>query len=123
MDKNKLIGISELAQKLNLIDKISKKPSTHTLRFWEREFKKIRPIKFIGNRRYYDKKNIELIKLIQFLLKKQGLTINGVKKILNKNINSLDDYQTSSIKVKYFKDIIKQKSKVILNKINKIKNG
>ena len=123
MDKNKLIGISELAQKLNLIDKISKKPSTHTLRFWEREFKKIRPIKFIGNRRYYDKKNIELIKLIQFLLKKQGLTINGVKKILNKNINSLDDYQTSSIKEKYFKVNIKQKTKKILEKINKIKNG
>ena len=123
MDKNKLIGISELAQKLNLIDKISKKPSTHTLRFWEKEFKEIKPIKFIGNRRYYDKKNIELIKLIQFLLKKQGLTINGAKKILNKNVNSLDDYQSSSIKVKYFKDIIKQKSKVILNKINKIKNG
>jgi len=123
MDKNKLIGISELAQKLNLIDKISKKPSTHTLRFWEREFKEIRPIKFIGNRRYYDNKNIELIKLIQFLLKKQGLTINGAKKILNKNINSLDDYQSSSIKVKYFKDIIKHKSKIILDKINKIKNG
>ena len=123
MDKNKLIGISELAQKLNLIDKISKKPSTHTLRFWEREFKKIRPIKFIGNRRYYDNKNIELIKLIQFLLKKQGLTINGAKKILNKNVNSLDDYQSSSIKVKYFKDNIKQKTKVILNRINKIKNG
>ena len=123
MDKNKLIGISELAQKLNLIDKKSKKPSTHTLRFWEKEFKEIKPIKFIGNRRYYDNKNIELIKLIQFLLKKQGLTINGVKKILNKNVNSLDDYQSSSIKVKYFKDIIKQKSKVILNKINKIKNG
>ena len=123
MDKNKLIGISELAQKLNLIDKKSKKLSTHTLRFWEKEFKEIKPIKFIGNRRYYDKKNIELIKLIQFLLKKQGLTINGVKKILNKNINSLDDYQTSSIKVKYFKDNIKHKTKKILDKINKIKNG
>ena len=123
MDKNKLIGISELAQKLNLIDKISKKPSTHTLRFWEKEFKEIKPIKFIGNRRYYDNKNIELIKLIQFLLKKQGLTINGAKKILNKNVNSLDDYQSSSIKVKYFKDNIKQKTKVILNRINKIKNG
>ena len=123
MDKNKLIGISELAQKLNLIDKKSKKPSTHTLRFWEKEFKEIKPIKFIGNRRYYDNKNIELIKLIQFLLKKQGLTINGVKKILNKNINSLDDYQTSSIKVKYFKDNIKHKTKKILDKINKIKNG
>ena len=120
---NKLIGISELALKLNLIDKKSKKPSTHTLRFWEKEFKEIKPIKFVGNRRYYDSKNIELIKLIQFLLKKQGLTINGVKNILNKNINSLDDYQASSIKVKYFKDNIKQKTKIILDKINKIKNG
>lgn len=123
MDKNKLIGISELAQKLNLIDKKNKKLSTHTLRFWEKEFKEIKPIKFTGNRRYYDRKNIELIKLIQFLLKKQGLTINGVKKILNKNINSLDDYQTSSIKVKYFKYKIKHKTKKILDKINKIKNG
>tara|TARA_B100000767_G_C19582893_1_gene458074 strand:- start:47 stop:418 length:372 start_codon:yes stop_codon:yes gene_type:complete len=123
MDKNKLIGISELALELDLIDKKSKKPSTHTLRYWEKEFKGIRPIKLIGNRRFYDKKNIELIKLIQFLLKKQGLTINGVKKILNKNVNSLDDYWTSSIKVKYFKDNIKKKTKIILDKINKIKNG
>ena len=60
---------------------------------------------------------------LKVLIKKQGLTINGAKKILNKNVNSLDDYQSSSIKVKYFKDNIKQKTKVILNRINKIKNG
>ena len=55
---------------------------THTIRFWEKEFKQIKPKILRGNRRYYDKKNIDLLKKIKFLLKDQGMTINGVKKLL-----------------------------------------
>jgi DNA-binding transcriptional MerR regulator len=123
MVKSKLISISELTKKLNIRNKKNNKPSSYTLRFWEKEFKQIKPIKLNGNRRYYDEKNVNIIKLIQYLLKEQGLTIAGVKKIISKNVNSIDDYKTSSIKAEYFRNNVKIKTKNILDRIKKIKNG
>ena len=95
--------------------------NTHTLRFWEKEFKQIKPMTLTGNRRYYSQKDVNTIKLIKFLLKDQGLTIDGAKKIMSKKVNTLDDYKTSSIKAEYLKNIIKIKSKILLDKIKKIK--
>ena len=65
----------------------------HTLRFWENEFKDLKPITRKGNRRYYQKKDIEMIEKIQSLLHKEGLTISGVKRNLSsaKNNNSISD--------------------------------
>tara|TARA_Y100001958_G_C21198973_1_gene525884 strand:- start:79 stop:459 length:381 start_codon:yes stop_codon:yes gene_type:complete len=118
----KLINISELSKILNLIDPKTKKPSNHILRYWEKEFKEIRPKK-INNRRYYSSKQIETIKLIKFLLKNKGMSIMGAKKMLNLNRNKLDDYQSDSLKAEYYKENIKLKSKLLLNKINKIKKN
>jgi len=95
---------------------------THTIRFWEKEFKQIKPI-ILKNRRYYNQKQVELVKLINFLLKDKGLKINGVKKILKKNIKSLDDYNSDSLETSYKKEILKIKSKKILDKINKLKKN
>ena len=75
----KFISISELCKKLNLIDRRSKKPQNHILRYWEKEFKQIKPKK-INNRRYYSIKQVEIIKLIKFLLRDQGMTISGAKR-------------------------------------------
>ena len=66
-----------------------KKPLNHVLRYWEKEFKEIKPRK-INNRRYYSSKQVEIIKKIKFLLKNKGMTISGVKNLLHKNINKLD---------------------------------
>ena len=53
----------------------------------------------MANRRYYDEKNIKLLKKVHFLLKDQGMTINGVKKILsNKEPLKLDEMSNHSIK-------------------------
>ncbi len=122
MAKNSLISISELAKKLGLINKKDGKPSIHTIRFWEKQFSLVRPTILSGKRRYYSKKNVQRIELIKFLLKDQGLTIKGAKKILNNKINNLDDYKTSSIKAEYFKKEIKKRSRVLLEKIRKLKN-
>ena len=84
MDKEKLLTISELSKKLNFIDPITKRPINHILRYWEKEFKQIKPIK-INNRRYYSIKQVEMIKLIKFLIKNEGMSILGVKNILNTN--------------------------------------
>ena len=76
-NKDKLLNISQTAKILGLKNKKNQKPSTHTLRFWETKFKQLKPTILSGNRRYYSAKNIKILKLIIFLLKEQGLTING----------------------------------------------
>lgn len=119
---SKLITINELAIKLELVNKKTKKASTHTLRFWEKKFKQIKPTILSGNRRYYSNKDVELIEFINYLLKKQRLTIEGVKNVLNNKINKLDDYKSYSVKEHYYKKLIKDKSKKILTKIKKL-NG
>ena len=117
----KLINISQLANLLNLVNSKTKKPSNYILRYWEKEFKQIKPI-ILKNRRYYSEKQINIIKLIKFLLKDKGMTINGVKNVLKSNINSLDDYNSYSLKADYLKENIKIRSKTILEKIKKLKN-
>ena len=119
---SKLITINELAIKLELVNKKTKRASTHTLRFWEKKFKQIKPTILSGNRRYYSNKDVELIEFINYLLKKQRLTIEGVKNVLNNKINKLDDYKSYSVKEHYYKKLIKDKSKKILTKIKKL-NG
>ena len=118
---NKLIDISSLSKMLGLIDPISKKPQNHILRYWEKEFKQIKPKK-INNRRYYTNKQIKIVKIIKFLLKNEGVTISGVKKILKNKINNLDDSSNVSLKNNYYKNYIKTKSKQILDKLEKIKS-
>jgi len=116
----KLLNITDLAKKLNLINHKTKKPLNYILRYWEKEFKQVKPIK-IRNRRYYSQKQVETIKLIKFLLKDKGMTINGVKNVLKTKINSLDDYDSYSLKADYLKDNLKSKSKTLLEKVKKLK--
>ena len=110
----KLVSIGELSKLLDLIDNKSKKPLNHTLRYWEKEFKQIKPKILSGNRRYYNKSNIDLLKKIKFLLKEQGMTINGVKKILNKgHSNHLDEISNKSIRADNLRNKISNISKII----------
>jgi DNA-binding transcriptional MerR regulator len=118
----KLLSISEVAINVGLINSINKKPSTHTLRFWEKKFKQLKPTILAGGRRYYSVKDIEVVKIIFFLLKDQGLTINGAQKTMNENLKHLDGTKTLGIKADYYRKKIKYKSKQILNKIKKL-NG
>ena len=104
--------IGEVAKILDL--KVNKKGSlpTHIIRFWETQFKQLKPKILNSNRRYYDEKNIDLLKKIKYLLKDQGMTINGVKKILdNEDTLKLDEIADKSIKAEKFK-----------NKLTKISN-
>ena len=113
-------SIGEVAKLLNLVNKKNGNLSTHTIRFWEKEFKQIRPKILTGNRRYYDPSSIEILKKIKFLLKDQGMTINGVKKLLNKNKSlKLDEFLNNPISVDNIK--IKNKLKNISNLVKQIK--
>ena len=113
-------SIGEVAKLLNLVNKKNGKPSTHTIRFWEKEFKQIKPRILSGKRRYFDKKAILLLKKIHFLLKDQGMTIHGVKKLLDNNKTlKLDEMTNNSITNDNLK--IKAKLKKILNLTKELK--
>ena len=106
--------IGEVVKLLGLKSKKGKSLPTHTIRFWEKEFKQIKPKILDGNRRYYDEKNILLLKKIHFLLKEQRMTIEGVKKILNNNRTlNLDVIKNDSISVMKFKNKIVKISNLI----------
>ena len=113
--------IGEVAKILNLQNKSGHKIPTHTIRFWEKEFKQIKPKLLNGKRRYYDKKNVDLLKKIKFLLKDQGMTINGVKKLLNTNTSiNLDEISNKSITADNLRNKISNISKIIKD-IKKLK--
>ena len=113
-------SIGEVAKDLNLINPKTGKLNTHTIRYWEKEFKQIKPKIFTGKRRYYDPKSIEVIKKIKFLLKDKGFTINGVKKFLiNERSFNLDE--NSNISIKTSKNNLKTKLEKISNLVKEIK--
>ena len=113
-DSYKTIG--EVAKELNLINDKTGKVQTHTLRYWESEFKQIKPSVKAGGRRYYSEKSVKIIRFIKFLLKEKGLTIKGVKKILN---NPKVDAIDRNIDLGVYKTNLKTKEN-IQKKINKI---
>ena len=108
-------SIGEVARILELNDKKKGRLKTHTIRFWEKKFKQIKPKIFNTNRRYYDQSSIDILKKIKYLLKEEGMTIEGVKKALDKNRSlKLDDYSNKSINTQ------NNNLKIKLNKISKI---
>ena len=112
--------IGEVAKMLNLVNKKNGNLNTHTIRFWEKEFKQIRPKILTGKRRYYDQSSIEILKKVKYLLKEQGMTINGVKKLLkNDKSLKLDEFSNNSISVNNID--IKNKLKNISNLVKQIK--
>ena len=112
--------IGEVAKILNLKSNDKGSLPTHVIRFWETQFKQIKPKIFNSNRRYYDEKTINIIKKVKFLLKDQGMTINGVKKILNNEDSlKLDEIADKSIKA----ENLKNKLLNISNKLKELKNG
>jgi DNA-binding transcriptional MerR regulator len=108
--------IGEVVKILDLKSRSHQKTPTHILRFWEKEFKQIKPKILTGNRRYYDQSNIDLLKKIKFLLKDQGMTISGVKKVLNStDSNNLDEISNKTIRTDNLKNKIKNISNIIKN--------
>jgi len=113
-------SIGEVAKILNLVNKKKGTLNTHTIRFWEKEFKQIKPNILNGNRRYYNNHTIEVLKKVKYLLKDQGMTINGAKKVLNSDKSlSLDELPNNSISADYN---IKNKITKISKLIKQIKN-
>ena len=121
--------IGEVAKELDLIDNKTGDLQTHTIRYWETQFKEIKPVIRAGKRRYYSQKDLKIIRQIKFLLKEKGFTIKGVKKMLkHSKSDSLDVntnlsvYKPSLETTKVIKEKIKNISKII-SELKKIKDG
>ena len=115
-------SIGEVAKILNLINEKKGTLNTHTIRYWEKEFKQIKPNILNGNRRYYNKETIEVLKKVKYLLKDQGMTIKGVKKVLNSDKSlKLDELPNNSISTNY--NIIYKLKRIsnLLKNIKKLK--
>jgi DNA-binding transcriptional MerR regulator len=112
-------SIGEVAKILDLVNTKKGTLNTHTIRFWEKKFKQIKPKILNGNRRYYNNDVIEVLKKVKYLLKDQGMTINGVKKVLNSDKSlKLDELPNNSINADYN---IKNKIRKISDLIKQIK--
>ena len=120
--------ISEVAEIVGLIDKKKGTLSTHTIRFWEKKFIQIKPKILSGKRRYYSNKQIRIIKLVKYLLKEKGMTIKGVKGLLNdpKSLtlddNTKDSVFTHAVDKAKIKNKLKKIS-LIIKELKQLKNG
>ena len=108
--------IGEVAKILNLKSNKKGEVPTHIIRFRETQFKQIKPKILNSNRRYYDENCINLLKKVKFLLKEQGMTINGVKKVLNGEQSlKLDEMANNSIKADNLRNKLVKISKIVKN--------
>ena len=57
--------------------------ATHVLRFWESKFPQVQPFRGTGNRRYYRREDVEILKEIKFLLHVKGYKIDGAMRLIS----------------------------------------
>lgn len=81
----------------------------HVLRYWEQEFPQLKPIKRRGNRRYYQRHDVVLIRQIRTLLYVEGFTISGARnKLALDNPVPLDADRQQAVKtlIKELEDVL-----------------
>lgn len=78
----------------------------HVLRYWEQEFPQLKPVKRRGNRRYYQREDVLLIRQIKSLLYNQGFTIGGARQRLNGQ--APEEKVCSSVEKTEIKQMIKE---------------
>ena len=69
----------------------------HVLRYWEQEFPQLKPVKRRGNRRYYQRKDVLMIRQIRSLLYEQGFTIGGARQQMSGESAKDDQNQSQQI--------------------------
>lgn len=69
----------------------------HVLRYWEQEFPQLKPVKRRGNRRYYQRQDVLIIRQIRNLLYDQGFTIGGARQQLTGEAAKVDVNQSQQI--------------------------
>ena len=81
----------------------------HVLRYWEQEFPQLKPVKRRGNRRYYQRQDVVLIRQIKSLLYDQGFTIGGARQ----RMSGAEGPAKTAVDSRLFADLIKDLEEVI----------
>jgi len=81
----------------------------HVLRYWEQEFPQLKPVKRRGNRRYYQRQDVVLIRQIKSLLYDQGFTIGGARQ----RMSGAEEPTKTAVDNRLFADMIKDLEEVI----------
>ena len=71
----------------------------HVLRYWEAEFPQLKPVKRRGNRRYYQRQDVIIIRQIRSLLYEQGYTIGGARQKMSSNPEELNQTQVNASEI------------------------
>ncbi len=82
----------------------------HVLRYWEAEFPQLKPVKRRGNRRYYQRQDVILIRQIKSLLYEQGYTIGGARQKMS---DSPDEQSQSRVNSSEIKSLVRDLEEVI----------
>ena len=86
---------------------------THTLRFWEKEFDMLKPVTRRGNRRFYQKEDIQVVRNIRNLLYEEGLTIPGAKKKISSKKSDQQETFNKEFLLDDLEKILKEIKKVL----------
>jgi len=85
----------------------------HVLRYWEQEFSQLNPIKRRGNRRYYQRHEVQLVRQIRTLLYSEGFTISGAKQQLESEGGASSGSTTTSVKKEMVSELIKDINEIL----------
>ena len=85
----------------------------HVLRYWEQEFPQLKPVKRRGNRRYYQRADVEMIRTIRSLLYEQGYTIGGARQRMVQEKEALTPLEVQQVAKDCIADLLK--AQAILN--------
>jgi DNA-binding transcriptional MerR regulator len=80
----------------------------HVLRYWEQEFPQLKPVKRRGNRRYYQRQDVLLIRQIRGLLYDQGFTIGGARQQLDTDVVEPVKATESEVDNSQYKETLRQ---------------
>ncbi len=84
----------------------------HVLRYWEQEFPQLKPVKRRGNRRYYQRQDVLIIRQIRSLLYEEGFTIGGARQRLTGDDAKSDVTQSQQI-IKQMRTELEQVLKIL----------
>lgn len=85
----------------------------HVLRYWEQEFPQLKPVKRRGNRRYYQRHDVELIREIRGLLYEQGFTIGGARQQLSGDAPKNAEGEKSEVSSAVIQDVRRELEDVL----------
>jgi DNA-binding transcriptional MerR regulator len=80
----------------------------HVLRYWEQEFSQLKPVKRRGNRRYYQRHDVVLIREIRGLLYEQGFTIGGARQRLDTEVKTDVEESQTTVQASDKKQLVKE---------------